>query len=61
MKVKILFNQRERALIEFEAAEQAALAREKLNKITYLNQVLSVSMSKHASINLSSESSTSDS
>jgi polypyrimidine tract-binding protein 2 len=49
-KVKIMYNQRERALIEFEKPEQAIIAKTHLNKVSLYGNQISISFSKHQSI-----------
>ncbi|TNV81441.1 hypothetical protein FGO68_gene13942 [Halteria grandinella] len=60
-KIKILFNKRDNALIEFETSEQAQTARDKLNKIPLKGQILQISFSKHSSINFKSSEESGDS
>jgi hnRNP-L/PTB/hephaestus splicing factor len=55
LRVKILFNKRDTALVEFATEAQARIAKQNLNRCPLFGQLIQVNMSKHSQIQMPRE------
>jgi hypothetical protein len=55
LRVKILFNKRDTALVEFASEAQARIAKQNLNRCPLFGQLIQVNMSRHTQIQLPRE------